>query len=288
MSFSERFGLKSAKSGIQLTEMDEALRTGLWNVLTTHYFQDHVSADMYSYGPRSLYPDDELKSVLKRLWLDYFKRPLDTMESTWDEMYPILRTYFFESAWNEVYDFCEFVCGCFPDQRTNSAFWSDCNFVLQRERSAYRFVNGRLARVTDKTEIDALEAALALPRSLSAVSLHLTTALDRLSDRKAPDYRNSIKESISAVEAMCALITRQERSDLNAALRELEKRAALHGALKSAFNSLYGFTSDSNGIRHALLEEPNLTHEDAMFMLVTCSAFVNYLKMLAGKTGVSI
>ena len=57
----------------------------------------------------------------------------------------------------------------------------------------------------------------------------------------------------------------------------------LHGALKSAFNSLYGFTSDSNGIRHALLDETNLTFDDAKFMLVTCSAFVNYLKSVMAK-----
>lgn len=82
---------------------------------------------------------------------------------------------------------------------------------------------------------------------------------------------------------MCALITGQQKSDLNAALRELERRVGLHGALKSAFNSLYGFTSDSNGIRHALLDETNLTFDDAKFMLVTCSAFVNYLKVRNGE-----
>ena len=288
MSFSERFGLEPAKTGIQLEEMDDALRTGLWNVVTAHYFRDHVDHDPHSYGRLVNYPDDALKTLLERLWLDFFKKPLDTMERTWNGMHPVLRSHFYGCAWNEVYDFIEFASSTFPHSRTNDAFRADCNFMLQRERSAYRFIAGRLARVTDKSEIEAVEAALALPHSLRAVTVHLGTALNRLGDKKAPDYRNSIKESISAVEAMCALITGQARSDLNAALRELEKRAALHGALKSAFNSLYGFTSDSNGIRHALLEEPNLTYEDAMFMLVTCSAFVNYLRALAGKAGVSL
>ena len=54
-----------------------------------------------------------------------------------------------------------------------------------------------------------------------------------LADRKQPDYRNSIKESISAVEAICALITGQERADLNTALRALAQRASLHGAFVS-------------------------------------------------------
>ena len=47
-------------------------------------------------------------------------------------------------------------------------------------------------------------------------------------------------------------------------------------ALRNAFSSLYGYTNDAEGIRHALLEEGNLTKADAKFMLVCCSAFINY------------
>jgi hypothetical protein len=36
--------------------------------------------------------------------------------------------------------------------------------------------------------------------------------LQALSDRKSPDYRNSVKESISAVEAACNLLTRVRRA----------------------------------------------------------------------------
>jgi len=43
--------------------------------------------------------------------------------------------------------------------------------------------------------------------------------------------------------------------------------------------ALYGYTSDSGGIRHALSDEDvTPTFEDAKFMLVSCSAFINYLK----------
>jgi hypothetical protein len=142
--------------------------------------------------------------------------------------------------------------------------------------------------VTDPVEVEAIESATQLPRSLRAVAQHLNTSLKLLGDRKTPDYRNSIKESISGVEAMCALITGQARSDLGAALKALEKGAGLHGALRSAFNSLYGFTSDSSGIRHALLEEPNLTFDDAKFMLVACSAFINYLKAMASTARIKL
>ena len=40
---------------------------------------------------------------------------------------------------------------------------------------------------------------------------------------------------------------------------------------------MYGFTSDAEGIRHALLDEPTLTFTDANFFLVQAAGFVNYI-----------
>ena len=97
-----------------------------------------------------------------------------------------------------------------------------------------------------------------------------------LSDRTNPDYRNSIKESISAVESLCRTVSGNDKATLSAALKILKDKG-LHPALESAFQSLYGYTSDANGIRHALLEKSNLTSTEARFMLIICSAFTNYV-----------
>ena len=45
----------------------------------------------------------------------------------------------------------------------------------------------------------------------------------------------------------------------------------------TALKSLYGYTSDAEGIRHALSDVPTLDAADAKFMLVTCAAFMTYL-----------
>ncbi|VAX31463.1 hypothetical protein MNBD_NITROSPINAE05-986, partial [hydrothermal vent metagenome] len=50
---------------------------------------------------------------------------------------------------------------------------------------------------------------------------------------------------------------------------------------KFDFSSLYGYTSDEGGIRHALMESENVDFNDAKFMLVVCSAFINFV---LGKT----
>jgi hypothetical protein len=285
MKFSERRGIKPIKNVIQTDDMDADLRTGLWNALSLFYWDDVVTRYGYSY-----HESDELISRLCRsIWLNYFKHPLDTLPSDWGPTYQILREYFFACHWYEAYDFLEFVPSNYlaPYSDTNAKFRDYCNRILERELSAYRFVGNKLTQITSEEEIAAVEHALAAADSMRPVSLHIKTALGFLADRKSPDYRNCIKESISAVEAACKLITNDDKATLGDAIKKLKAKVDLHAALEKAFLSLYGYTNDAEGIRHALMEEPTLTFEDAKFMLVSCSAFVNYLTAKSAKSRIT-
>jgi hypothetical protein len=134
-----------------------------------------------------------------------------------------------------------------------------------------------------------VEQAIASP--FNAVNLHLENALKLMSDKTDPDYRNSIKESVSAVEAVCKLITKNEKTDLSGALAAIEAqgKVALHPALRRAFLNLYGYACDADGIRHAFKDEKvNSDFDEAKFMLVACSAFVNYLISKTAKSGTNI
>ncbi len=270
MLFSQRMRLKPVKTVIQKDSMDRELRNGLWNVL-----------DIFCWGRMKRYRDrcisySDLDALFNRLWCNYFKWPLDTLDDYFPKTYQKIRKYFFDCGWYEVYDFIEFVAA--NDKGLPSeGFMEFCNSVMERELSAYRFVGGKITSITSEEEIQEIESALRVPDPFEAIRLHLKAALDKLSDRKAPDYRNSIKESISAVEALARSITGDEKAELGKALNIIEKKMGLHGALKKAFSALYGYTSDADGIRHAMLEEPSLTFADAKFMLVSCSAFTNYL-----------
>jgi len=72
---------------------------------------------------------------------------------------------------------------------------------------------------------------------------------------------------------------------LDAALDAISNRAEIHGALKAGLKRLYGYSSDEDGIRHAILDQPNVGFTEAKFMLVSCSAFVNYLIAKAESAG---
>ena len=108
--------------------------------------------------------------------------------------------------------------------------------------------------------------------------MHINKAIELFSNKQSPDYENVIKESITAVETMCSIIV-GNKTTLGEALKELEDNGVnIHPSLKTAFSKLYGYTSDGNGIRHAGdIGGKNSTFSEAKFMLISCSAFVNYL-----------
>jgi hypothetical protein len=67
-----------------------------------------------------------------------------------------------------------------------------------------------------------------------------------------------MKESISAVEALCKTIAKNDKATLGSALDAIAKKAALHPRQQAGFKSLYGYTNDDDGIRHALKDEGQL------------------------------
>jgi hypothetical protein len=278
MKFSQRHGYTPVKNAVQLESIDEELRNVLWSLLQIHYW-DTVHWNDEILNRRRLLSNignESMHLFCRRLWLHFFKKPLDTLLHDFDDVHARLRKFFFEAKWYEVYDFIEFVAQQHPDERRNAEFAHGANIFLEREVAAYRFVDGHIVQITAPEEIQAIEAATTAEKG--AVREHLDRALQLLSDRRAPDYRNSIKESVSAVEALTRSASGSEKGTLGELLKQLGRIHPLHPALEAAFSKLYGYTSDAKGIRHALLDEDRVTFEEAKFMLVACSAFINYVR----------
>lgn len=279
MSFSERYGYKPIKEIMQIESMDEPLRNGLWSLLKVHCW-DHVTSSV-SDGKCYLgyHGNEEIKLLCQHLWFYYFKKPLDQLNNDWSQVLVQLRKHFFDCEWYEAYDFIEFIGNNYEQYQFKKQFMQSCNLLLEKEMSAYRFVNGVITRITEEHEIAEIEQAI--KTSMGPVNKHLRCSLEFLSDRKAPNYRNSIKESISAVESLVTITLKADKGTLGQLIKNLEDKIGLHPALGKAFGNLYGYTSDEKGIRHALIKEENVDFNDAKFMLVVCSAFINFVK---GKT----
>ena len=275
MNFSQRRGLKPIRATIQKESIDDELRTALWNDLTIYYFRE--VANSY-YDTRT-----DLVNLLKRLWVHYFKYKLDEFPASLHKFTKEIKEYYFRAQWNEIFDIIEFIIINYTEgykenrNDRNFKFIELCNSTLERLISAYRIIDFLVTEITGDEEINSIEKAIADTDTISPVRTHIRRALELMTDRKSPDYRNSIKESISAVEALCIFITEDQKATLGQALNKIEKTHKIHPALKKSFTALYGYTSDSSGIRHALIEEDNLTQDDARYMLVSSTTFINYL-----------
>ena len=176
-------------------------------------------------------------------------------------------------SWYEVYDFVEYTLNYMGNVKEIAGI----NQVLERELSGYRFVGGYITDITSKQELVMLESTLA-DDEFPIVNAHLKRALALMSNKREPDYRNSVKESISAVESLARKIANKSNASLGDALNILGRSNTIHPALKKSFASLYGYTSDANGIRHAFSDETDITPADAKFFLLSCTSFINYLK----------
>ena len=257
MKFSERMGAIPSKE-LQVDFMDKTLRNRLYN-----FFDDFRDPSIINY-------------VADRMGF-----PLGSNSRN----YSNLQDLFLENnEWYLPYDVLEYLIYYLKNIKHFKpldlrAIYCPLNQILVEEKSGYRMVDGEFVRITSEIEMEEIQTAMHSP--FDSVDTHIQKALALYSDRKQPDYENSIKESISAVEAMCNVITssKGKKATLGEMLKHLKEHGVvIHQSMLDGFDKLYGFTNDARGIRHGGKDEMTQSEEDARYMLVTCSAFVNYLK----------
>ena len=191
------------------------------------------------------------------------------------------------AEWFKVYNFLEFILTAIQDQQDFYCevrrFEDYLNSMMIRNSTVYRLVDKLFVPVTNEIELQEIQVLKnnASKYELSGVAEHLSASLKLISTKPKPDLRNSIKESISMVGAIARLI--EPANDLGKSLSKLEQKKAISQSLASKFKSFYNYGNDKEGIRHELMDEPNLTLAEARYFLVACSAFSNYLLGTGGN-----
>lgn len=282
VGFAERMGHRTARSVVQSDSLDEETRTEFWNLLVLVRSTFH---EAYSRGSTDTIEDDMLGAV----WAWEFKLPRDEMPSAqgvWD----LIKRQILTAEWVTVLDLIEALVKYMHRYSSDGSatIWSTVadayNDKFEHYLVGYRFIGREITPVDSNAEADAVVGAQEAADTIAGARHALAQAIERLADRQNPDYPNSIKESISAVEAVVRKITGE--TTLGDGLRRLERAGlTIHPALKSAWSKMYGYTSDDDGIRHGGIEAANADQALAKYMLVTCSAFVSYLIEEARKTG---
>ncbi len=269
--FSERYGYVKPSEVIIREEITKRIRNAICSCFDR--LEKRISQDEY-------------KQINRHIWVYFLNKREQEFELSKQWWYKVATHCFLadDLEWYIILDLVEFVVKYIFKNSTSSNiyylknFVNDLNSEFARLNFAYRIVDQEIVEITSEEEIMAVETALA--ESGATVSHHLNEALKLISQRPNPDCRNSIKESISAVEAFCREKTGE--NTLGKALDKLESNGiVIHKMLKDAIEKLYAYTNQKDtGIRHALMEDdgkyiPSL--DEAIFMLVTCSSFINYL-----------
>lgn len=110
------------------------------------------------------------------------------------------------------------------------------NRILEKEAAPYRILNGLVVPIVNSSELDTLVQTINL--EYESVSKHMSKAVELYSDRQKTDYENTVKESISAVEAMRCIIAgeRGRNATLRNTLKKLKDSGVIiHSAMEGAF-----------------------------------------------------
>ena len=176
-----------------------------------------------------------------------------------------------------VLNYLEFIARNRLEGQFRDQFIKAVNSELEEEKSAYRFVGNLLAPITNLTEINEIQRSLEQVDRFGSVSKHIEDAVKMYARKPNPDYRNTIKEAISAVEFAARIISDKPTATLGEAIKIVDEKFTLHPAFTQGVLKFYGYTSGEGGIRHSLTEASNIDEVDARFALVLCSTIANFL-----------
>jgi hypothetical protein len=267
LSFEQAQGLAPLPRQLALDEISQEFRAILWDTLdkiikkyTKYTFESHA----YFLKPWS--------TILSDLRVYRYHRvdPFPDGRKAIAEVKKVIA----EGSWSEVLGWLEFVLkhpACPHDLA------QQVNGIMAYCHLAYRvFDKTVICPIGSDAEGKNIQRAFSDLRSAEfhGARDHLAKAADELT---AGNFAASIRESINAVESVAR--TLEPNGKLSKALEKLGRSARIHPAMKAGFASLYGYTSDEQGVRHAHLNAPSSKPDatDALFMIGACAAFVSYM-----------
>ena len=277
--FSERYGYVIPKNAILREDMPESVENSLCTLF-----------DKWGEGGFPI----PLHQMEMLVWCFYMNKRKNDIYDRYGDQYPVIVPYLQDKKvlWYKKLDMLEFILQTIAmevrekkdetyirKEKLLQYLQGYINEEFQRLHYGYRIINGLVAPISTDQEVAAMENAIG--KSGDTVHKHLNQALQHFANREAPDYRNSIKESISAVEVLCREQTGE--GTLGRALAVLEKKGIkIHPIIKGGMQSLYNYTNQPEvGVRHGLMDDTtdySPSYNEAYYMLVSCSAFINYLR----------
>ena len=267
LTFSQAYGYEELPGPLQLEELSTEARTKLWSML---YYCVHTTRS-------GSFIDGRWENILQTLHLHFHGLPLDEFSDRFHYFTNVYKPFFMNQKFNRVFDLLQTIMRY---QQCPNDFIESVAVIFEQCRLAYVVDTRSPATIYPAATEEEGKAVIQTTEELikagfTGAVTHLRRASDCINQR---DYPGAVRESIHAVESTARQVD-PNASTLEPALKTLEKAGVLHPALKQAFSNLYGYTSDEQGIRHALIDNPraNVGQDEAVFMLGACASFSSYL-----------
>lgn len=272
LTFSQRYGYNSLPKPMQLEELSSELRREIYNTVRNTLLNWVHNLDSFPYF------NIQFRPSLQWLWGNLLEKPEDEIDTSYDNIMGIFKNWILHKLFNEVFDLIEQLR--YWQGHELMQMFDTIRELFKKHMAAYYLSEDRPYRIIPRSNLaqgEATEQAMEAVRNsgMEGADIHLQRAVEHINTQK---YADSVRESIHAVESVARVIC-PGKNTLNDALRSLDKKGlVVHPALTIAFQKLYAYSSDEQGIRHALLEsETNVGLDEAMFMFGTCASFTAFL-----------
>ena len=272
VTFSRRHGYEPLPESMQLEEISDDLKREIFNTVRELFLR---ARDRWG----DFFANDEARFI-ERVFGRFFRQTEDQIGGLYTDAMDRTNRIIFKREFHKILDFLEIIMNDnydtthFSDriqelfEQHGAAYWLDTS------QRPYQFIP-RATKEQGDTTREAIETLR--DTNMHGASTHLHQAAEHINARQ---YADSIADSIHAVESVARRIDPEANRTLGPALSSLERAGLLkHPALKAAFNKLYGYTNEEQGIRHALTDRAaaDVGLDEAMFMFSACASFAAYL-----------
>ena len=275
ISFSQKYGYEEIPRPLNLEELPKEARTRIWNLFYDRLGKTTRSGDVFEtyIGP----PWDE---IFHTIHTTFYSLPLDEWDPDFEHFRKKLRERILSESipFNKVFDLIQCVM---RHPLCPRKFITRMRNVFSESRLAYTLDFGPpptiVPAVTAQEGAAIVESLQSLRKGgLDASVIHLGRASTYINEGK---WADSVRESIHAVESVARQLDPNAAKTLGPALNSINRQRKLHPAFQQAFERLYGYTNDEQGIRHPLLDQADaeVGQDEAVFMLGACASFASYL-----------
>lgn len=242
----------------------------------------------------------ELQRISRTIPTEYEPSKVASLRKAKDDSIALLQ----ELEWDKVYDFCERLHGHlasavgytwndeFQETTSKAQVQTYISDELQRlfneESLAFEFSQGMVSRRGRKHTVEVTTRAqvvLGDPR-LASARRHYDKAMNFFRSPSKPDYENSVKEAVCAVEAAGKVLFPTSKSST---LGELAKwlanttEVSVPKALAQTVTAIYAYRCGGNEVGHGGADGGVATAEVAEYVLAVCASQIIYFVDLSNS-----